>query len=245
MQSIIPLTHFTTLKLSGIKTQEFLQGQLTCDIKLINQHGEYSFAACCDHRGRMIANFWVVRWHNDYLLLLPKDLSQTLALHLKKYAVFSKVSVAENADFFIAEIDTDKNNNNGDDDSVMITLPNPKRHIIVSSVSVSKNDDNYIFRQRNIEDELCILSEKTSLLFTPQMINMEKLGGVSFTKGCYVGQEIVARTAYLGKLKKHLQRLQLHSDHPLNPGDDIENGVIVDAIEIKKNTYDVLAVMQD
>ena len=114
----ISLNNFTTLKLSGAKTQEFLQGQLTCDMRLINQHGDYSFAACCDHRGRMIANFWVMRFNDDYLLLLPKDLSQTLSDHLKKYAVFSKVVIAEKTDFFIAEIDAAGKNNHH---SIIIT----------------------------------------------------------------------------------------------------------------------------
>lgn len=243
MPSNIALTHFSTLKLSGAKTQEFLQGQLTCDMRLISNHGDYSFAACCDHRGRMIANFWIIRWHDDYLILLPKNLSQTLSDHLKKYAVFSKVEITEQTDFLIAEAEAIKNYN---DQSIMITLPNPARHILLSTQKINDSVDAHEeWKRRNIHDQLCILCDKTSLLFTPQMINMEKLGGVSFTKGCYVGQEIVARTEYLGKLKRHLHRLQLHSNHILNPGDEIENGVITEAVEIEQHYFDVLVVMQD
>ena len=83
------LSSLTALKFAGSKTQEFLQGQLTCDMRALSQHGAHSLAACCDHRGRMLANFWVVNWYNDFLLILPKSLSETLKNHLQKYAGFS------------------------------------------------------------------------------------------------------------------------------------------------------------
>lgn len=251
-----PLKNFTVIQLSGAKTQEFLQGQVTCDMRLIHMHGQNSLAAICDHRGRMLANFWMIRWHEQYLLLLPKDLSSMVANHLKKYAVFSKVMVSEGAQFNSAEINDDATecSHMTSNNLAVIALPNPTRHLIVFQQNapplmlndaidenIGLNDD--LFRKRNITDGLCILSEKTSLLFIPQMINLEKLGGVSFTKGCYVGQEIIARTQHLGKLKRHLQRSQLHSTHTVNPGDAIEQGVVADCVAINKNEYDALIVM--
>ena len=215
------LSTFTTLKFTGEKTQTFLQGQLTCDMLALSDHGANSLAAVCDHRGRMIANFWVLNWQNDFLFILSKSLSQTVSDHLKKYAIFSKVIITEDNNFLITE----------SYDELSITISD-------TGVTVPN-------LQRRIKEGICILCNKTSLLFTPQMINLEKLGGVSFSKGCYVGQEIVARTQHLGKLKKHLHRLQIHSDHPLNSGDEIENGVIVAVVKIAESNYDVLAVMQD
>ncbi|MCX7120446.1 MAG: folate-binding protein [Gammaproteobacteria bacterium] len=212
-------THFAILKFTGEKTQAFLQGQLTCDMNLLTEHGKSSLAALCDHRGRMLANFWVVNFHNDFLLILSSSLATLVSDHLKKYAVFSKISISSADDFSILESE--------DDIKIIektISLPNHKKRI---------------------EKGIVILCDKTSLLFTPQMINLEKLGGVSFTKGCYVGQEIVARTQHLGKLKRHLHRMTIQSDHLLNPGDEIENGIIVEAMKTAEANYDVLAVMQD
>src|SRR3990167_10848844 len=200
----MPKNTFSILKFSGVNVQLFLQGQLTCDMTLLSEHGQASLAAVCDHRGRMIANFWVVNWHNNFLCILSKSLSTLVSDHLKKYAVFSKVTISEENDFFMTESD-DENTIKIVDKNIMI--PDCKQRI---------------------KNGIAILCDKTSLLFTPQMINLEKLGGVSFTKGCYVGQEIVARTQHLGKLKKHLHRLQIQSDHPLHPGWEIENGVIVE-----------------
>ena len=237
---MLSLTDLTTLTFSGAKAQEFLQGQLTCDMRPLSTHGANSFAAVCDHRGRMLANFWVVNWHNDFLFVLPKSVAHIVADHLKKYAVFSKVMISHENRFFITET-TETHTPTAE--KITIALPNPNRFLTLTSTAAPAHTPT--FRQQNIADHLALLCDKTSLLFTPQMIDLEKNGGVSFTKGCYVGQEIVARTHYLGKLKRHLHRLQLHSDQLLTPGDEIENGVIVDAVLIAENTYDVLAVTSD
>lgn len=252
-ENLTVLSSLTTLKLTGSKTQEFLQGQLTCDMRELSQHGAYSLAAVCDHRGRMLANFWVINWHTDFLLILPKSLSETVKNHLQKYAQFSKVSITPENNFFIAELT--KIQQSRITEGVLITLPSKNRELIIAQQNplprIKVNPDELTWRKNNITDQLVILCDKTSLLFTPQMINLEKLGGVSFTKGCYVGQEIVARTEYLGKLKRHLHRLTLHSEHNFHPGDTLKNnqhepiGVVIDSVEIKAYEYNVLAVLQD
>ncbi len=89
----------------------------------------------------------------------------------------------------------------------------------------------------------------TSELFTPQMLNLDKLNAVDFKKGCYVGQEIVARTQHLGKLKRHLHGISLPLDTNKKPGDefltpDNLSGTIVN-VAIAKNTLLALAVIKD
>jgi len=233
------------LKLSGDKTQDFLQGQLTCDVRKLIKHGDYSYAACCDHRGRMIANFWVIKWHHDFLLALPHEMTAILKNHLVKYAVFSKVVITIVSELFsVTEVFENKKN-----EDVFITLPNPLRQLIIKEDPANPTEDTD-FHQKNIEDNLVLLQPTTSLLFTPQMINLEKSGGVSFEKGCYVGQEIVARTEHLGTLKRHLQAKTIFSTTPIHPGkpyieNTVEMGVVADAIEIEKNKYAMLVVMED
>lgn len=246
------LNSFTVLKFSGEKTQTFLQGQLTCDMRELSLHGAHSFAAVCDHKGRMLANFWVINWHNDFLLILPKALSEIVKNHLQKYAVFSKVIISQSENFFIAEVNheiTDKNS------AIFIQLPSTHRYLIVAEENpfptLPINTDETDWKKNNIHDQLCILYPETSLLFTPHMIALEKLGGVSFTKGCYVGQEIVARTHYLGTSKRHLHRLKIPSNQLVKPGDDLKNnqnesiGVVVEAANFTKSEYEILAVIQD
>lgn len=271
-KTITALTRFSVLRFSGEKTQEFLQGQLTCDIPSLSEHGQHSLAACCDHRGRMFANFWVVNWHSDFLFILPKNLSDIVKNHLQKYAVFSKVSISAEDTFFIAELHqtattplslvaiearapASRAATNNKSNVIYILLPNINRYLILAESNpfpnIRINHDETIWKKNNIADQLAILCDKTSLLFTPQMINLEKLGGVSFTKGCYVGQEIVARTQHLGTLKRHLHQLTVKNNGDLFPGDDLKNqkgdviGVIVESVSLDDHMFDVLAVIED
>lgn len=245
------LTQLTVVRLTGEKTQSFLQGQLTCDMQLLSQHGQAAFAACCDHRGRMMANFWVVKWFDDFLLIVPESITDFFKKHLQKYAVFSKVALTIENHFFIAEgRDADKENHS----VVCISLSNDRTLILAEKnpfPDVNLSQDEIIWRKNNIADELAILCDKTSLLFTPQMIGLEKRGGVSFTKGCYVGQEIIARTQHLGTLKRHLHRFTVTHHDNLSPGDALKNknnetmGVVIDALSLNDHVFDVLAVIED
>lgn len=101
-----------------------------------------------------------------------------------------------------------------------------------------------------LQQGIAFIYPETSLLFTPQMINWEKHGGVSFEKGCYVGQEIVARTQHLGKLKRHLHELTIEQTDSITPGDKLVNpqgdtiGIVCDAASSDKGAL-CLAVIQD
>lgn len=245
----INLIHYSVIRLSGKNTQTFLQGQLTCDMRPLSEHGKYSLAACCDHRGRMIANFWVANWFGDFIFILPKSMSPLVTAHLQKYAVFSKVTIEDQPHFIvIASEDIPFSANKG----IFISLPNAKRFLWVSEQSYPDiSDDESLWRANNIADGLAILYPETSLLFTPQMIHLQNLGGVSFEKGCYVGQEIIARTQYLGTLKRHLHRMPLSQSQLPKPGDTFRNdhgesvGVFVDAVQTVPGQIDALVVMQD
>ena len=238
------INSFTSIAFLGDKTREFLQGQLTCDMRKLDKHGTYSLAACCDHKGRMIANFWVINWRDQFYFVLPKEMVKIVVDHLTKYAMFSKVTLSETNDFLMMETNVHKTNGH----DVLIALPGEQRFLLITKTSCStEKADDAAWRKNNIDNRLAILTEKTSLLFTPQMIELEKLGGVSFDKGCYVGQEIVARTQHLGKLKRHLYRLTLTEHH--EPSNKItydgKSGVVVDSVKIGKNEYVALAVLCD
>jgi tRNA-modifying protein YgfZ len=163
--------------ISGSDANTFLQGQATCDINQLTTTP--SIGACCNLKGRIVANFWIWQQADNFLLALPKSMTSILTQHLEKYALFSKVTLSP----------TD------------ITLP----RIDVDFTPV------------------WILPETTEKL-TPQMIDLQKQGGVSFTKGCYLGQEIIARTEHLGQLKRHLHKLIKIDEIQPNVGMAICNG---------------------
>lgn len=210
MQNII---NFSALLVSGPDAASFLQGQLTCDITQITE--QPSFGAYCDHRGRMIANFMIKKNNDHFYLILPSSMLDVTESQLKKFALFSKVTLTQEP------------------------LSIHTHHVENRKLELIKKGVVFIYPE-------------TSLLFTPQMIDWEKHGGVSFTKGCYVGQEVVARTQHLGKLKRHLHQLTMN-DHNTNipaPGTNLTNdqhesiGIICDTA-IDNNTLQLLAVIQD
>ncbi len=91
---------FTAVHVNGVNAATFLQGQLTGDILTLSNNSAI-LSACCDHKGRMIANFWVGRIQDDYFLFIPQSMSAHLIAHLQKYAVFSKVILNEQKDWAI------------------------------------------------------------------------------------------------------------------------------------------------
>jgi len=107
------------------------------------------------------------------------------------------------------------------------------------------------FREDNIIAEIPLIYPQTQESFTPHMVNLDKLDGISFTKGCYLGQEIVARTQFLGKLKRHLYPLTLTSDDSVQPGTALYDseqhqvGTIIDANPLAEKSIACLAVIQD
>lgn len=136
-------------------------------------------------------------------------------------------------------------------DSVM---PELKKYGAFSKVEMSSQPfdapDIETDKRHYIDKGIAFIYPQTSLSFTPQMIDWEKHGGVSFEKGCYLGQEVVARTQHLGKLKRHLRRFSAENTATVNPGDTLVNsknetiGILCDSI-LDDNTIIGLAVLQD
>jgi folate-binding protein YgfZ len=111
--------------------------------------------------------------------------------------------------------------------------------------------DENEWRLLDIRAGIANIYPETSELFTPNMLRLAELKGLSFDKGCYVGQEIIARTQYLGKVKRTLQHFQLQSDQKPQAGDALHNsqnqpvGIVVDASIVTPQCYELLAVVQD
>ncbi len=180
-----------------------------------------SFGACCDPKGRMLATFFIWRSADNYYLLLPRNMLDMTLAHLKKYIIRAKVN---------------------------LQIENHAAELITSP-DFSTNENHW--RAQNIAAGFVWIYPATRGLLIPQMINLEKIGGVSFKKGCYVGQEIIARTENLGKLKRHLYQAEIDTAENIKIGDEITNadkqviGIIVEFVQITATHYKLLAVLQD
>ncbi len=259
------IDNFALIEVSGAKAAQFLQGQFTCDILAIN-HGQAALGACCDHKGRMLANGWIGRQDQDFFIFLPENMADFLITHLQKFAVFSKVNLSRKNDWLALnysgpsslpslpdnEFIHSKLTYFSEPDYFLHWLIGPAHNIrsIQQTLALTATDMTTLEREyATLATHLIFIEPKTQNLFIPQMIGLEKLGGVSFKKGCYVGQEVIARTQHLGQLKRHLY--PGHSDYPLTKGEPLFNtqkeiaGHIAASSLSPQNSYLFLAVLQD
>ena len=212
--SIHPLHQLGLISIEGPDASRFLQGQLTVDVEAL-AIGESTLAAHCDPKGRMHANFYLHCAANDhYLLQLPIAVVSTALAALNKYAVFSKATLTDMSDqyaaFGFANINADPVNT---DIFASLTISTNesvqwiKRAVIDNFINSLKTVDaqwcgSAAWEYRSITAGVSFVQPQTVGEFIPQMFNLDYLGGISFTKGCYTGQEIIARMKYRGKVKR-------------------------------------------
>ncbi|QRV24991.1 YgfZ/GcvT domain-containing protein [Marinomonas foliarum] len=207
---IAKLPDIGALRVSGPDAKKFLQGQITCDINTLSAYSGL-YGAICNIKGRIITNFYLVQSNEDILMLMAKDLVEKTLLHLKKYAVFFKTELTDAQDDFTiytkltsegaesSQLATTRNN-----ETITLTLGNTPLNIewlITTSTIEETNKELAALSLLAARPVITLEQSETTL---PQWLNMQSTGGISFTKGCYTGQEIVARMQYKGKSKKQL-----------------------------------------
>ena len=257
--------HLAWLSFSGDQTQPFLQGQLCCDVNQLSD-GQVVLGAYSDPKGRVIATFFLLFWQQKYFMLLPRSNRQSLKQTLSRYAAFSKVIITEcdpEWDTFCLSKPIVLNQDLQHCSAQMPWLPNsdhhwllvPKQHrdrvksLLLEQSYVQLHSD--ACSQWQIENLIPMIELQTSQKCLPQMLRLEKLGAVSFTKGCFVGQEVIARTQHLGKVKRHLYSLTIQSKSILQPGDPLmlddhrEAGLIITAVKISDEHTQILVVIPD
>lgn len=227
------LDHEGLLAVRGADAAKFLQGQVTCNLNYLNA-GQSSLGARCTPKGRMLSSFRVVQVDDGYLLAMARELIESQQADLQKYAVFSKSKLSDESAawvrFGLAGGDSMLNELGlqlgAASDSVTsagqllaVRLSDGRAELWAPATEAEQLQGRLaaLLPQAPLNDWLLAqvragvgqVFGATRELFIPQMINLQALGGVSFKKGCYTGQEIVARMQYLGKLKRRLQRLRL------------------------------------
>lgn len=236
------LSHEGVLAVRGSDAGKFLQGQLTCNINYLNEHTS-SLGARCMQKGRMQLSFRILPQADGYVLAMASELIEPQLADLKKYAVFSKAKLTDES---AAWVRFGLSHAEQALQGLGITAPAKPDEFVahdgLMAIAVSEGRIELWCPAANADQVRSHLAAhlaagelndwllgqvragigqvmaQTRELFIPQMINLQAVGGVSFKKGCYTGQEIVARMQYLGKLKRRLYRLAL-IDGPLpEPG---------------------------
>lgn len=227
-QCAIPLLDHVLIEVKGPDAEKFLQGQCTCDFKSI-ANGKFSLGAHCNVKGRMVSSFTAAKLGAEHFgLRTHKSNAENALATLKKYAVFSKVTLGISSSLAaVAVFNTQANEVPFFDATAEVgfstTLEQGARLTHTKSMQelwLARENIEQLLEQLpvaaphywtayNIAQGVAEVTADSTEQFIPQEINLQLLGGVSFNKGCYTGQEIVARMHYKATLKKHMYRAQL------------------------------------
>lgn len=231
------LPSFGILRIAGADALKFLQGQFTHDLRLLAD-GRTQVAACCTNQGRVIAVARFRQTDEAIYALLPTDLLGKVASHLRRFVLRSKVELLQAADLHVGALYSGQAAlaaaRHAFDEAALTMSPvpmagstevvtfqyAPDREVIaapaaawraISGLSLSRPSaqaqEDWI--AADIADGLPLVTAATSEQFIPQMLNLDLIDGISFNKGCYTGQEIVARTHHLGRVKRRTMRFAL------------------------------------
>ncbi|WP_136474819.1 folate-binding protein YgfZ [Pseudomonas sp. DG56-2] len=239
------LSHEGILAVRGSDAGKFLQGQLTCNINYLNDSTS-SLGARCMVKGRMQSSFRILPDADGFLLAMARELLEPQLADLKKYAVFSKAKLTDDSDAWVRfGLQEGESALHDLGIEVPAQIDGITRHngLIAIAVSIGRIELWVPAEQaRQVQEQLAAKLSQATLndwllgqiragigqvmaqtreLFIPQMINLQAVGGVSFKKGCYTGQEIVARMQYLGKLKRRQYRVALAGENVPEPGTEI------------------------
>jgi len=236
------LSHEGILAVRGPDASKFLQGQLTCNLNYLSDT-QSSLGARCTQKGRMQSSFRILLQGDGVLLAMAHELLEPQLADLKKYAVFSKAKLSDESAqwvrFGLGDADAtllslglalpeEAGNLVRNNDLIAVRVSPGRAELWAPAAQADtlrgqlaaqlpEGDLNH-WLLGQVRAGIGQVMPATRELIIPQMLNLQAIGGVSFKKGCYTGQEIVARMQYLGKLKRRLYRLCLPAGDLPEPG---------------------------
>lgn len=202
---MIALSYLSAIRFSSTDAGEFLHNQLSADVLGLS-NGDATFACYCEPKGRVLALMLVCRADGEYYVIMSKSLVMAVINRLKIYVMRSKVSIEVLNGFQVLGQQSEVVPEPPSTPISVIPLPDSKQWYLVSSDDIPPDENGPGqdgWKIAELQQGITWLSPETSGKFLPQMLGFDKLGAVNFRKGCYPGQEIVARTHYLGKVKRH------------------------------------------
>jgi hypothetical protein len=237
---IIHLNNRALLKLSGSENEVFLQAQLSNDISKLD-NSSVQLNAYCQHQGKILALFWVIRAGDDFLLSFPLDLLDSIKARLQMYVLMSDVTITDLTEQYlqIGVIGKSQKDSLTINEQLSLILADPKN---LSKFDLTSQEYWDMACIDSFLPEVGIASTET---YIPQVLNLDiNEVGVNFSKGCFPGQEVVARLHYLGKAKRRL--FAFKSDSPLSLGDTLHcaqsksakaSGSVVSQVKFRADFY--------
>ncbi|MFK7816817.1 MAG: folate-binding protein YgfZ [Gammaproteobacteria bacterium] len=274
------LSNLGIIRASGDDALSFLHGQFTNDLNLVTNNNS-QLSSYCNPKGRMLAIFRVFQKDDDYYLILNRDVLEPVLKKLTMFKLMAKVDLSDVSDEYVLlglagpasastlkehglQIPESTNTSTHEKETTVICMPSESsRFLLISEAehaktiwqSISNHTTASTYKTwelHDIQNGIPQVTAETNEAFIPQMVNLELIGGVNFQKGCYPGQEIVARTHYLGKPNRRMYHVSISTKNCPLPGTNIFSakdgeqpvGKIVSAQHSSDDICNALAVLR-
>jgi len=256
------LDHFSIISISGADSTEFIQGQMTQDISAIGDD-EARMTAILNPQGRVMSTALIMHWDDSIILVLNKDTVDDLIVWLSRFILRSKVTVSRlEAHIYglnqnLANIESDSLDlekeifclRSIETDAERTLLITKSLHDFSKSSITTMSSRNW--QLADIQAGIPTIYKENIAKFIPQMINLDLINGISFNKGCYTGQEIVARVQHRGKIKRRMFHISTQqSNTEIRPGTpvllgDSEVGTIIQSVQYKNQIHSLAVIKND
>lgn len=275
------LSHYGLISIYGDDAVTFLQGQFTNDISVVDTT-QSQLSSYCNPKGRMLANFRIFKRDETLYISLPYELHESILTRLRMYLMRSKATLEDAGDALMRfglngpEADQQLQTITGEVPLQVNDVTQYNNCSIIRCHGTTPRFEIYgliddmqqlwqaldvnaapvgagIWEWLNIQAGIPVITASTSEAYVPQMANMDIIEAINFKKGCYTGQEIVARMHYLGKLKRRMYHVTIDTKEAPKSGDNLftekstagtGTGTIVSAELNAEGSYDALAVLQ-
>lgn len=265
------LGRFGVIQISGEDSQKLLQGQLTCDLALVTDT-QASLGGYCNVKGRLLSVFYVMRFEQSYLMILPKDNLQHMLETLSKYGAFFQVVLTDASKDYELWGHTQKAPGNLSTEQEVLSVSNldgiydvhlnslfnasilisrkERANELVSMLSGTTLADENAWDYIELQAHIPMFGQTAIEQFLPHNVGLHQVGAVSFTKGCYIGQEIIARMHYRGKLKTHAvlsyidSRVSLDELSKVYSEDDKNVGELIRSATFDGKTYCLISIKE-
>lgn len=275
---LYPIMDQAILTVEGPDSAKFMQGQFTCNLNEVSP-ASFRRGACCSPKGRMITSFSLAQSdENTYQIAMDATVIDGTQAHLKKYMVFFKTSMQQHQWIqaglkgpqaqailgrYFDHVPIEDFGQEVIQQGLILKLPFDagyelwlKPEFAEPTLTALNTECPLMtengWQQNRIVHGLGYVTANSQGELIPQMMNLAQTGGVSFNKGCYTGQEIVARMQYLGKLKRHMYRFSIQCESPIQgfapiytSGKESPIGHVLNSAQIAPGHHDALIVLED
>ncbi|HEY3729798.1 MAG TPA: hypothetical protein VGL28_00910 [Steroidobacteraceae bacterium] len=250
--AVCVLDDIGTLRFSGVDVEKFLQGQLSNDVSALPP-GVLLRAGLHNPQGRTLALLWLTASEqHDVLALLPRELLPTIAAVLRRYVLRAKVLISDDSDQVrVLGLRAPEAGGALPGQRVAYGARTDERALLLQSADPAlptpPSMPRRAWRALDLAAGLPQVYAATSGQFVAQMLNLDCVDAISFSKGCYTGQEVIARAHYRGRIKRRMQRFVSHAALTSAPGDsgrlsDGRSFRVVEALQLPDGRCEFLAV---